>query len=106
MGRTGDHLPVPGTNISSGEARCVIANIGDKTGLVTKLQMFGVAGNALVTSEEDLALPLPPNAQITTPAVSLASASPSHCGFEFKGKFKASFVYINGSVVEVIPATK
>ncbi len=93
--------PFPGTLLSTGGAYCVVTNIGNDDAVVSTdlVDNFGVV---LSHSDDTIA-----SGQSRTPVnASFTNSNPTICRFDFKGKIRASFDYVNGGTVTSIPATK
>jgi hypothetical protein len=83
--------------------QCEITNVSDKPGELTEMT---VVSNSGVPLQTEGSLTVSPGATVQTNPVSLSAFSPSYCTFRFQGKFRGSLVYMSGTEVEVIPATK
>jgi hypothetical protein len=91
--------PLP-DGLGSGDVKCVVSNVGTKTGNVT-VTIFATDGNIIVGGFGPT--PLAANATTETPAVDLSTNDASYCRFVVPNKkFKGSLVYTNGDVVEVV----
>jgi len=93
--------PFPGSILTSGVVRCSVLNVGSKAGTIDA----ELHGNFTVLSTAG-PVSLGPNIAASTSSASLASSSPTHCrcNVPSKNNLRCSFEYINGTVVEVIPA--
>lgn len=96
--------PMLGTELLSGRVRCLAVNVDTKPKLLTRMEMVN-AGGTVITSVAAPVL-VPPGQMHLSAFADLSSASPAYCRFAFQGKFRASLMYLNGTAMEIVPATK
>ncbi|MCC6850168.1 MAG: hypothetical protein IT294_16855 [Deltaproteobacteria bacterium] len=96
--------PMLGTELLSGRVRCLAVNVDTKPKLLTRMEMVSTAGAVLASLPAPELVP-PGQIRLTTFA-DLSVASPAYCRFAFQGKFRASLMYLNGTAMEIVPATK
>lgn len=93
----------PGAPLGSGTVRCVATNVSDKAAELTSMKLLNSDGTVL---EQEGPVAMTPGQTIAGSDANLNSVSPSQCVFRFKGRIRGSLTYINGTEVEVVPATK
>lgn len=96
--------PMLGTDLVTGRVRCLAVNVDAKPKQLVRMEMVSTAGTVL----RALAAPevIPPGEIRFTPFADLQSDSPAYCRFVYQGKFRASLMYLNGTAMEIVPATK
>jgi len=95
--------PFPGPDLFSGLVHCLAVNVGDRPSELTYMALTNSNGSAIA---EVGPVTVDPGDLVRTADRDLSMTDPSGCTFRFKGKFKGSLVYRNGTEVEIIPASK
>jgi hypothetical protein len=95
--------PFPGDALFSGFVHCSAVNVGNNPAELTEMALRNPSGTAIATLGP---VTVEPGHQVRTDERDLSLTSSAFCTFQFKGKFKGSHVYRNGTEVEIIPATK
>jgi hypothetical protein len=95
----------PGATVNTGFAQCVLTNTGTRDVTVKSATLLDDAGTAKVQESGWI---VSPGQTRVFAYVPMSNTSASSCVFDVSTKngVRASFVYLNGSTVTVIPAQK